>query len=181
MRPLTDDETRTFFEKLMSYIGKDIEQLIDTPDEPHCFRLMKDRVYYVSEAVLRQSTAIKRDDVVHLGTCFGKFTKKTMQFRLHITALDFLARYAKHKVWLKASAEMSFLYGNHVAKSGLARITEGTKQYAGAVVFSSQDVPLGFGVAAQPAEYIRELEPTAYVVLHQADVGEYLRVEDEMS
>lgn len=29
-----------------------------------------------------------------VGTCFGKFTK-TNKFRLHITALDFLAPYAK--------------------------------------------------------------------------------------
>lgn len=32
-----------------------------------------------------------------LGTCFGKFSK-TGKFRLHITALDFLAQYAKFKV-----------------------------------------------------------------------------------
>lgn len=29
-----------------------------------------------------------------LGSCFGRFTK-TQKFRLHITALDFLAPYAK--------------------------------------------------------------------------------------
>ena len=41
--------------------------------------------------------------------------------------------------------------------------------------------PPGFGVAAQPTEYCKDLDPGANVVLHQGDVGEYLRVEDELS
>jgi len=40
------------------------------------------------------ATNISRDKLVSVGTCFGKFTK-TQKFRLHITALDFLAPYAK--------------------------------------------------------------------------------------
>ncbi len=87
---------------------------------------------------------------------------------------------SQYKVWVKPSAEMSFLYGNHVQKSGLGRITENTPKYGGAVVYSMSDVPLGFGVAAQPTEYCKDLDPTAVVVLHQADVGEYLRVEDDL-
>lgn len=84
-------------------------------------------------------------------------------------------------MWLKPSAEMSFLYGNNVIKSGLARITESTPQYAGVVVYNMSDIPLGFGVAAQTTEACKELGPTANVVLHQADVGEFLRgLEDDM-
>lgn len=87
----------------------------------------------------------------------------------------------KYKVWLKPSAEMSFLYGNNVIKSGLARITESTPQYAGVVVYNMSDIPLGFGVAAQTTEACKELGPTANVVLHQADVGEFLRgLEEDM-
>jgi len=87
----------------------------------------------------------------------------------------------QYKVWLKQSAEMSFLYGNNVMKSGLARITEATPQYAGVVVYNLADIPLGFGVAAQTTDACKELAPTANVVLHQADVGEFLRgLEDDM-
>ena len=59
---------------------------------------------------------------------------------------------------------MSFLYGNNVTKAGLARITDGTTQYAGVIVYSMSDIPLGFGIAAQPTEYCRDLDPTANVV-----------------
>ena len=59
---------------------------------------------------------------------------------------------------------MSFLYGNNVTKAGLARITDGTPQYGGVVVFSLSDIALGFGVAAQPTEYCRDLDPLANVV-----------------
>lgn len=43
---------------------------------------------------MKKATNIPRDKLYMLGTCFGKFTK-TLKFRLHITALSFLAPYAK--------------------------------------------------------------------------------------
>lgn len=40
------------------------------------------------------AASVPRDNLVSPGTCFGKFTK-TQKFRLSVTALDFLAPYAK--------------------------------------------------------------------------------------
>uniref|UniRef100_A0AAQ4PM99 NIP7 nucleolar pre-rRNA processing protein n=1 Tax=Gasterosteus aculeatus aculeatus TaxID=481459 RepID=A0AAQ4PM99_GASAC len=94
MRPLTDEETKTMFEKLSKYIGENIKILVDRPDGSYCFRLHNDRVYYMSEKILKLAAHVSREKLVSVGTCFGKFTK-TMKFRLHITALDFLAPYAK--------------------------------------------------------------------------------------
>jgi|UniRef100_A0A8J9X0G3 60S ribosome subunit biogenesis protein NIP7 len=180
MRPLTEEETKSLFLKLSEYIGKNIERLINRSDERHCFRLIKDRCYYISESIMKSATSIGREHLLHVGTCMGKFTK-TGKFRLHITALEYISQYAKYKVWVKPSAEMSFLYGNHVSKNGLARITENTPQYSGVVVYSMSDIPLGFGVAAQSTEHCQQLDPTGNVVLHQADIGEYLRgLEEDM-
>lgn len=50
--------------------------------------------YPFSEKILKLAANIAGDKLVSLGTCFGKFTK-THKFRLHITALDYLAPYAK--------------------------------------------------------------------------------------
>ena len=50
---------------------------------------------------------------------------------------------------MKPSAEMSLLYGNHVLKSGLGRITENTPVNTGVVLYSMSDVPLGFGITAK--------------------------------
>lgn len=47
MRPLTDEEMRTLFEKLQVFLGADIKKLIDRSDVPHTFRLINDRVFYV--------------------------------------------------------------------------------------------------------------------------------------
>ena len=74
------------------------------------------------------------------------------------------------------SSEMQFLYGNNVPKSGLGRMTDEVPQYGGVVVLSMNDVPLGFGVAAQSTAQCKELEPTGNVVLHQGDIGE-VRIE----
>ena len=141
-----------------------------------------------------------------MGHTFGKFTK-SKKFKLHITCLDAIAPYAQYKVrawaaaaaadrrrrarraeaataaqvWLKPSAEQSFLYGNNVLKAGLGRITEDTPQYQGVIVLSMSDVPLGFGVAAKSTAECRQLDPQAIVAFHQADIGEYLRDEDALS
>ena len=43
---------------------------------------------------MRKATNITRENLMSIGTCIGKFTK-TRRFRPHITALDFMAPYAK--------------------------------------------------------------------------------------
>eukprot|EP00245_Coleochaete_scutata_P006152 TRINITY_DN20336_c0_g1_i1.p1 TRINITY_DN20336_c0_g1~~TRINITY_DN20336_c0_g1_i1.p1 ORF type:complete len:183 (+),score=26.20 TRINITY_DN20336_c0_g1_i1:123-671(+) len=182
MRPLDEEETQVVFEKLHKYIGKNIKNLIERPAPDgtgYCLRLQKQRIFYVSEALVRRATNVSREKLASFGTCLGKFTKSG-KFRLTVTCLDLLAAHAKYKIWLKPSAEMSFLYGNHVLKSGLGRITESTPQNQGVVVFSMSDIPLGFGVAAKSTQDCRKLDPTAIVVYHQSDVGEYLRMEDEL-
>ena len=129
---------------------------------------------------MRQATTVSRDELITLGVCFGKFTK-THRFRLKITCLDILSQYAKYKVWVKPGAEMTFLYGNHIPKSGLARMSESVPQYAGVIVLSMSEVPLGFGRAAQTTERCKDLDPTAVAVLHQSDIGEYLREETDIA
>jgi len=179
MRPLTEEETKVLFEKLNKYIGDNIKLLLDRGDGAYCFRLHKDRVYYVSEKIMRQAANVARENLVSLGTCFGKFTK-TRKFRLHITALDFLAPYAQHKIWVKAGAEQQFLYGHHVMKSGLGRITENTPKYQGVIVYSMKDLPLGFGVAAKATGECRNADPMNIIAFHQADLGEYIRAEETL-
>ena len=45
-------------------------------------------------------------------------------------------------MWIKPNGEMPFLYGNHVLKAHLGRITEDTPEHQGVVVYSMSDVPL---------------------------------------
>ncbi|KAG4305788.1 hypothetical protein PORY_000698 [Pneumocystis oryctolagi] len=179
MRPLTESETTVLFEKLSKYIGKNILYLIDRSDEPYCFRLHKSRCYYVSEKRLRFATAIPRKRLISLGTCFGKFTK-TNKFRLHIMALDYIAQYATYKIWIQQKGEMSYLYGNNVIRAHVGKISEGIPEHHGVVVCSMNDTPLGFAVTARASVDLKKLQPTDIIAFHQADIGEYLRNEDEM-
>lgn len=66
MRPLTEEETTSFFEKLAKYIDRNIRFLIERPDENYCFRLHKDRVYYLSESTMKAATNVERDRLVRL-------------------------------------------------------------------------------------------------------------------
>uniref|UniRef100_A0A7N0UK94 60S ribosome subunit biogenesis protein NIP7 homolog n=1 Tax=Kalanchoe fedtschenkoi TaxID=63787 RepID=A0A7N0UK94_KALFE len=187
MRPLDETETTAVFEKLFKFTGNNLKNIVENPSHEgpdkqpgrYCFRLQKNKVYYVSEALVKRATNVARDKLVSLGTCVGKFTKGG-SFHLTVQALSLLAANAKHKVWLKPTSEMSFLYGNHVLKGGLGRITEGIVAGDGVVVFSMADVALGFGIAAKSTGDCRKMDPNGIVVLHQADVGEYLRMEDEL-
>lgn len=90
------------------------------------------------------------------------------------------------QVWIKPNGEMPFLYGNHVLKAHLGRITEDTPEHQGVVVFAMNDVPLvsveaiikrgsalipysqGFGVTARSTIDTRKLDPTSIIVFHQA-------------
>ncbi|KAF7990023.1 hypothetical protein HCN44_008697 [Aphidius gifuensis] len=179
MRRLSEEQTKLVFEKLTKYIGENVKLLIDRADGNYCFRERKGRVYYVAEKNLGLALTIAPDHLMSFGTCFGKFTKSG-KFRLHITALQYLAPYAQHKIWLKSSAEQQFLYGHHVAKAGLGKITENTAQYQGVVVYSMNDIPIGFGVAAKSTSDCKQADPMSTICFHEADIGEYIRSEDTL-
>lgn len=75
-------------------IGPNVKNLIDRPDGAYCFRENKNRIYYVSEKILSLANTVGSDYLLSVGTCFGKFTKSG-KFRLHVTALHYLAPYAQ--------------------------------------------------------------------------------------
>lgn len=63
-------------------------------------------------------------------------------------------------------------------KTGLGRITENTDHGVGVVVYNMNDMALGFGITARSTVECRKAAPTDIVILHQADLGMYLRSED---
>ena len=124
-------------------------------------------------------------DSFRLGFVFVSASPATDPFARRVRridrSIDLASTYAfSTQMWVKPTSEMSFLYGNHLLKSGLGRITENTPANQGVVVFSMSDVPLGFGVAAKSTQDCRKLDASSIVAFHQADVGEYLRAEDDM-
>jgi 60S ribosome subunit biogenesis protein NIP7 len=179
MRPLTESETEVFFGKLAKYIGRNITRLIDRSDSKYCFRLQKNRIFYVAESVLKMAETIPRKQLISLGVCFGKFTKSG-KFILQVTCLDIIAPYAKYKIWIKKNGEMTYLYGNNILRAHVAKMTEDLPEYQGVLVCSHQDTPLGFALSAKSALECRKLDPTSVVAFHQTDVGEYVRDEETL-
>lgn len=91
---------------------------------------------------------VPKEEILCAGVQIGKFTKGG-KFRLNVTCLDFLSKFSTHKVWVRSNGEMPYLYGNHVIKNHVARMTENIPQYAPVCVYNLNDLPLGFGVAAR--------------------------------
>jgi 60S ribosome subunit biogenesis protein NIP7 len=178
MRPLTDEETKLVFEKLAKYIGAKLKLMLENDDKTYVFRLHKNRVFYCDENVIKLAQHFEKKKLVSVGTCIGKFTK-TGKFRLAITGLEYMSKFAKYKVWLKPSGEQSYLYGNNVLKTNIARITEDAPKGHGIVVYNVNDLPLGFGVSGKSTLEIKDSDPTSTIIYNQSDVGEYLRIEDE--
>ena len=179
LRPLSKQETEILFKKLTNYLGENLTLLINRKDTPHHFRLQNNRVYYISEEILKTINSLAKDNLISMGTYVGKFTK-TLKFMLKITCLDLLSKYSKYKVWVKQQGEMNYLYGNHMLKAHLGRITEDCPSNTGVVVYNMNDIPLGFGVTSKSTAEMRKMEPTQVCLFHQTDVGEYLRDEEIM-
>lgn len=70
-----------------------------------------------------------------------KFSK-TGKFRLHVTSLDIISKYAKYRVWVKSNGEMPYLYGNHVLKAHVGKISEDTPEHQGVVIYAMNDAAL---------------------------------------
>lgn len=76
MRPLTEPETQTLFEKLAGYTGSSLKNLImpldDSPNaDRYVFRLSNSRVYYVRLSIANLATSVPRDKLLSLGICLG--------------------------------------------------------------------------------------------------------------
>ena len=61
---------------------------------------------------------------------------------LNLYLLDLTRNFIQYKLWIKPNVEMPFLYGNHVLKAHIGRITEDTPEHQGVVVLSMGDMPL---------------------------------------
>lgn len=59
-------------------------------------------------------------------------------------------------------------------------MSEGIQSKEGIVIFNMADLPLGFGVASKGTSECRRADPTMLVVLHQSDIGEYIRSEEKL-
>ncbi|EEA06606.1 60S ribosome subunit biogenesis protein NIP7, putative [Cryptosporidium muris RN66] len=179
MRPLTEDETKILFQKLSIYIGGNLMSLIDCEDETYVFRLHKERVFYMSESIAKAASLVPKKSLLSMGVCLGKFTK-SKKFRLGITALQHLARLTTNKVWVKAGGEQSYIYGNHVIKRHIGRMTDGLSNNMGVIICSMDETPLGFGVLAKSSSEVKTADAENIIVYHQTDIGEYLREEVDL-
>jgi 60S ribosome subunit biogenesis protein NIP7 len=180
MRQLTEIETKKLLEKLAKYIGPNTKHLLDRKDEEHCFRFHKNRVWYLPTRLAKAASSVARKNLMAIGVLFAKMTHHD-HIRIQITALDNIAQFAMFKVWVKPAQEQSYMYGNHITRTGLGRITENTPQYQGVAVFNMADIPMGFGVTAQGTLQCRKCEMNTNVLFHEADIGEYLRNESTMT
>ena len=55
------------------------------------------------------------------------------------------------------------MYGNHVKKENIGRLTVNIPKYDGILYFSMNDLSLGFGVASRGSMECKQLEPIAII------------------
>lgn len=172
MRTLKSDEEVKVLAKLKLFIGDHVQELL----ENHKLYLNNQKILLITEEQLKAVGQIKRENIVSCGVIIGKFTKNN-NFRITISSLHTLHRYAIHKVWIKLSAEMNYLYGNNALKSHVLKISENIPMNAGLFVYNQYDTPLGFGLMAVNNNSYSRARTGDIVVLNQSDNGEYVRSE----
>lgn len=175
MRTLKSEEEKKVLDKLQIYIGDHHKDLLSDYE----LRLNNQRVYLIKKELLKAISQIGRDKIASCGITLGKVTK-TENFRISVTAMYVLSQYALHKVWIKASAEMNYLYGNNALKSHIFKISENIPMNGAVFVYNQRDIPLGFGlVSVNPNSYTKARGGDS-VILTQADTGEYIRNEKNL-
>ncbi|SPJ13028.1 large ribosomal subunit assembling protein, putative [Plasmodium sp. DRC-Itaito] len=176
MRPLNDQETMIVFKKLSKFVGNNLLTMLSYSNEEYILRLHRSNVYFVRADVAKQAESLNKNSLISMGICLGKFTK-TNKFFIKITAISFLNQFCIHKIWLKESGEKNFLFGNNVLKSHLLKISDNIKKGDGIMVLSMNDNPIGFGISIRNTQDIKILNVTDTILIHQSDIGEYLRCE----
>ncbi|SBT42037.1 hypothetical protein POVWA2_043710 [Plasmodium ovale wallikeri] len=176
MRPLNDQETILVFRKLSKFVGNNLFSMLSYNDDKYVLRLHKAHVYFVRADIAKQAESINKKSLISLGVCLGNFTKAN-NFLIKITSLSLLNEFCVHKIWLKESGEKCFLFGNHVLKSHILKVTDNIKKGDGIMVLSMNDNPIGFGISIRNTQEIKILNVTDIILIHQGDVGEYLRSE----
>ena len=174
MRELKEEEAQMMFEKLSKYIGSKTERLLTRTDGKYVFRLIKNRIYYMSDQISRQCSTSEAKRLCGAGILVGKITHNN-HFHINVTALPLLEQFAMHKVWLTKAAELQFLYGNDIVRSHITKMSDGIPDNAGVVIYNDQDAAIGFGVMTKAGVDAIRSQFASRVVIHQADVGEYLR------
>ena len=144
MRDLTEAEAEMVHNKLLRFIGPNKKEIFDSGN---ILQLHNQKIFLISETQRRNTSQIGRKDLVCAGTILGKFTKSN-NFRISVTAIHLLERFALHRVWVKSSAEMNFLYGNNVLRSHMHKISNDVPKNNVVFVYNQNNTPLGFDVTA---------------------------------
>ncbi|KAI5150237.1 60S ribosome subunit biogenesis protein NIP7 [Enteropsectra breve] len=176
MRPLTSEEEEKVVQKLRHFIGDNANEML----KDKTLYYSKQRVMLVSEHIFKAVAQIGKKQLASCGAIVGRFTK-TNSFKITITGLYSLEKFALYKAWIKTSAEMNFLYGNNALKNHILRLSEEIPINAGVFVYNQHNIPLGFGISAvSPSSYMKA-RGGDIVVLNQADNGEYIRKETNIA
>lgn len=176
MRTLTEDEEKKVMNKLHIFIGDAKKDLL----EGNVLYYNNQKVLLLSSQLLKATSQIKRKQIISAGPIIGKFTKGN-NFRITITAMNILHKYALHKVWIKASAEMNFLYGNNALRSHIQKVSEDIPMNGGVFAYNHNGTPLGFGIIAVAPSSYAKARGGDVILLSQVDNGEYIRKETNIA
>ncbi|ORD99739.1 NIP7 [Hepatospora eriocheir] len=176
MRALKEDELKKVEMKVKSFVGDNIEKVF----EDKLLKYNNQKVYLASEQLFKQASQFSRDELQSVGTILGRFTK-TGNFRIKITGLRVIEKYALNKVWLNKTAEMNFLYGHNAIKAHIYKMSESIPMNAGVIVYNQDSLLLGFGITAVSPTSFQRARSGDKIILTQADNGEYIRNESNLT
>jgi 60S ribosome subunit biogenesis protein NIP7 len=166
MRPLTEEETKTLFEKLAHYVGSSLKNIIAPLDnspkaDRYVFRISGSRIYYVKLSLANLAVSVPRDTLLSLGICMGTYTcnperppEPCIRRRSQVPANPYLPRIGKFTKTGKVRLHITALpilaeharYKLHIRPNGVMPFLYGSNLSRAHLARLPQDIPEHSGV-----------------------------------
>lgn len=176
MRELKIEEARFLLTRLVKYKGKKLINFLKVNFISFLvFKVQKNRIFFSSLFLYSRIFNFAKKRIGSFGICIGRFShSRKLKF-----LIPFLNLLLKNKgvfsAVLNGEGEKSFLFGKHVEKKNVSKISKNIFKNDGIVLFSKNKIPIGFGETLKSIVFIAKFDSKMILFINQGDTGLYVR------
>jgi len=176
MRELKTEEARILLSKLVKFKGKKLVNFLKINFFSFLvFKIQKKRIFFSSLSLYSRIFNFSKKRIGSFGICVGRFSH-SKKLKFLIPLLNMLLKYkGLFSAFLKTEGEKSFLFGKHVEKKNVSKLSKNVFKNDGIVLFNKNKIAIGFGEALKSIVFIPKLDLRRILFVNQGDTGLYVR------
>ena len=177
MRPLTFEEAKIFFLKMVKYkkgnlhfvLKEKILFLI-------VFRIQKLRIFETLIGITGYVNHFREHQIASLGTCIARYTH-TKKLRLNVPFLKLITEFPpSNSLGCTRHGESRFLRGVHLTRANLGWTNGNIVRGEGVFIVGTTGIKLGFGEVISSIQFFQNSNYQKIIVANQGDIGSYTRI-----